>query len=293
MSKLITAEIKLREREMYIESLPLFRVGKTEYEWHLFLPELQKLNLLIGIVAYDFIHRTICKTSCQQLQAELTALGISHTFVDLSNESCVPRARNTFCAYTLKGTSDGRPYTHFLSPDADIGFDFKDVVKMLAMNLGIVGIPYPKKTINWKKVFLYSVEHQQRLQNLKPEELEEELRPSGAEYVLTEDPEPVKCNGGTSVWYLGDGFIMVSRRALQTMIDEEVVEKQNNCQFTDIGDHYYGFFNEMVHNGEHLTCDYALCTRWRQCGGRVYAYAPGKLDHLGSYVFKGGRAMVK
>ncbi len=76
------------------------------------------------------------------------------------------------------------------------------------------------------------------------------------------------------------------------MDERGVVDKINNPISDDLRRYYFGFFNESVVNGEHLTCDYALCDRWRRCGGKVYAYPPGSVQHLGSMIFRGGPVLT-
>src|ERR1700685_4192487 len=207
----------------FTESPPLFTIGKTPYEWNIKKEELQKCKLLIGGPCYDAILKCTCATSDKKLMRLLMELKIEHSFYDLYNESCCPRGRNVMAAHALKFG-----FTHFLSRDADIEYDPMDVIKMLAMNVGISVIVYPKKGINWLKCFLHCQEHGKRLQNMKPEELAEELEAHSLDYVLELPKEPVKCNGGIEVTKAGDGFMMVKATAFRRLIDMGLSPKMDN-----------------------------------------------------------------
>ena len=270
-----------------IESQPLFTVGKTPYDWHIKKEELQKCKLLVGGPCQDNNLRFTTSKSDHKLMDLLCQLRIPGALGDFGNESCVPRGRNTMAATCMK---DG--YTHFLSRDADIEYDPWDVVKLLAMNLHASCVIYPYKGINWTKCFLYCQEHQKRLQNLKPEELAEELEAHSLDYVVNMPKKPERCNGGIEINECGGGFLMFKRAAFQRMIDMGLSPKMNNPTSPDLLDFYYGHYNEMVVAQRHLTEDWAVAWRWRQCGGKVYALPVAKLNHMGSYNFKGGMPLA-
>jgi hypothetical protein len=88
--------------------------------------------------------------------ADLSALcvhyGIQLQMYFLFNESLIQRARN-YCADEFMRSEA----THFMFIDADIGFDPRDVVAMLAMmsdesEYDVLTGPYPKKAISWEKI---------------------------------------------------------------------------------------------------------------------------------------------
>jgi hypothetical protein len=86
--------------------------------------------------------------------------------------------------------------------------------------------------------------------------------------------------------------MMVKTTAFQRMIECGMSPKMNNPFDPELKDWYYGHFNEMVVAEKHLTCDFAIMHRWRLCGGRTYALPVGKLNHMGSYNFKGGMPLA-
>jgi hypothetical protein len=63
-------------------------------------------------------------------------------FSFLFNESLITRGRNYLAHEFLESDA-----THLMFIDADIDFDPKDVIALLAMNKPVIGGPYPKKCI--------------------------------------------------------------------------------------------------------------------------------------------------
>lgn len=266
------------------EQSPYFTID-DKGKWDINIPAAVRngLHILIGGPCYDAIVRCTTHASDMKLHNLLTQHGINHGFSDLYNESYCARGRNVMAATCLK---DG--YTHFFSRDADIEYNPQDILRMIAMNLNMVGMVYPKKGINWTRCFLYAQEHQARLQNLKPEELAEELEAHSLDYVLVKDDKQHECNGAKSVKYIGDGALLIKREAFQRMIDAGISPKMKAQQFPDLEGFYFGHFTESIVAGEELSCDYSCEHRWRLAGGTVWAYPRAKVNHLGSYNFKGG-----
>ena len=74
--------------------------------------------------------------------------GVAITLKILSQESLIPRGRNTLVAEFL-GRSE---LTHLLFIDADIGFDPMGILRMLAFDKPLIGGAYAKKGIDWQRV---------------------------------------------------------------------------------------------------------------------------------------------
>ena len=103
--------------------------------------------------------------SVADLSAMCAANGIELRSYFLFNESLIPRARN-YCVDEFMRSG----FTHFIFLDADIGFDPRDVLAMLALmsddsEYDVMAAPYPKKCISWEKIKLRSEEHTSELQS--------------------------------------------------------------------------------------------------------------------------------
>ena len=109
---------------------------------------------------------------------------LKFTVETMANESLVTRARNNLIAKGMETDS-----THLMFIDADIGFDFTDVIKLLIADKDVIGGLYPKKTYPIKYV------------------------------VNTLEGQPQQETGVQEVENIGTGFLMMKRSAIQTMFD--------------------------------------------------------------------------
>lgn len=85
--------------------------------------------------------------SCLDLQNIFTRYNIELKFSFLFNESLIQRARNYLADEFMRSDS-----THLLFIDADIHYDAKDVLALLALDVPVIAGTYPKKTLNWKNI---------------------------------------------------------------------------------------------------------------------------------------------
>ena len=133
-------------------------------------------------------------------------LGIKYAVSFLVNESLIPRARNAMVADYLKNSD----YTDFFFIDADIGFDARDIVSFLLHPEEIVGVPYPRKSINWARII-------DCLQKNNGNVPLDELSKLTGEYVFNfpADAAPASINLGEmlEVQDVGTGLLRVKREA--------------------------------------------------------------------------------
>lgn len=116
------------------------------------MSELRKRSLFLGTPCYGGQCTAMFARSVADLSAQCAQLGIALQIYFLMNESLIPRARNYVCDEFMRGSA-----THMVFIDADIHFDARDVVAMMAMMgddtpYDIMAAPYPKKTISWEKI---------------------------------------------------------------------------------------------------------------------------------------------
>ena len=207
----------------------------------------------------------------------------------LFNESLVQRARNYIVDEFLRSDC-----THLLFIDSDIGFDPRDALALLALQISdpekydIVCGPYPKKTIAWEKI---SVAAQQGYGKTNPFELEQftsdfVFNPvSGLKQFKLADPVEV-AEGGT-------GFMLITREALEKYRDSypELAYKPDHVR-TDNFDgsrEIHAFFDCVIdpESKRYLSEDYFFCRMARKAGLSVWMCPWMKINHVGSYIFKG------
>jgi len=106
--------------------------------------QLRKNKLFIATPMYGGHCLGMYMKACLDLQGMCTQYGMENRFSFIFNESLITRARNYLVDEFLRSG-----YTHLLFLDADIHFDPKDVIALMALDKDIVGAPYPKKSIKW------------------------------------------------------------------------------------------------------------------------------------------------
>lgn len=173
----------------------------------------------------------------------------------MTNESLIPRGRNSLCAKALYNPK----VTHLMFIDADIGFHPDHIIGMMLADKDVIGGLYPKKALPIDYNF-----------NIK--------RGGKIEGPL------VECDT------IATGFLLFKREVYEKLIeahkDKKVVD--------DIGlgkeyePYLYAIFDtEIDEQGHYLSEDWLFCRRWAKLGGEVWADTRVLLDHVGNYVFTG------
>ena len=208
---------------------------------------------------------------------------INFTLSTLSNESLVTRARNTLSAMFLANPI----FTHIMFIDADIGFNPKDVIKLIARDRDVVVGAYPKKNINWNSVMI------------KAKELNKdnfiELAQNQASYVLNikfDNESRIKLTKGLiSVHDAGTGFMLIKRNVILKMCKNfsETKYKDDIGHNSKLNEYFYALFDTMIDpdSKRYLSEDYTFCRRWQSIGGEIWLDPTIDLDHIGSHTYSG------
>ena len=178
--------------------------------------------------------------------------------------------------------------------DADIGFDPRDALALLALQISdpekydVVCGPYPKKTIAWEKVAAAAqagvgVENPFDLEKFTSDFV---FNPVGGikQFKLA---EPVEVAEG------GTGFMLITRGALEKYRDAypELAYRPDHVrteQFDGTRD-IHAFFDCVIdpESRRYLSEDYFFCKMARKAGISVWMCPWMKINHVGSYIFKG------
>lgn len=111
------------------------------------------LNVLIATPMYGGLSYASYARSIRALTDTFRAYGVRHQVLELTNESLIPRGRNTFAnIVALDKDPAGEDYSHLLFIDADIGFNPMNIMQALGWNKDIVALGYPAKDIDWNKI---------------------------------------------------------------------------------------------------------------------------------------------
>jgi hypothetical protein len=251
--------------------------------------ELQKQRLFIGTPMYGGQCTGIYTKSTNDLSMLCSSHKIPMKYYFLFNESLIQRARNYIVDEFLRSDC-----THLLFIDADIGFDPRDALALLALQVSdpekydVVCGPYPKKTIAWEKVAA-AAQHGVGKEN--PFDLEKftsdfVFNPVGdiKQFKLA---EPVEVAEG------GTGFMLITREALEKYRDAypELAYRPDHVrteQFDGTRD-IHAFFDCVIdpESRRYLSEDYFFCRMARKAGLSVWMCPWMKINHVGSYIFKG------
>lgn len=212
------------------------------------------------------------QTACQ-------ARGIG-LHVELSGgDALITRARSAIAAKFL--ASDA---SHLFFVDADIGFTPDQAFRLLDSGRDVVGGVYPIKAVDWTKVRDAS------------QRGAADLLAASVGYVVRFIPNETNSvelseDGFGPVAYVGNGFLMLSRAAVQRVVDAhpELTARLGDMVGAVQGD-VVMIFESMIEpeTGQHLSEDYAFCRRWRDLGGEIFADFQGRLTHVGAMAFSGG-----
>jgi len=248
----------------------------------------RNVHLFIATPCYGGVVQEQYMRSVCDLQRLLDKLNISFDFHTISNESLVTRARNSLIAKFI----GDKKASHLIFIDADIGFNPKSVLRLLALNEDVVGGCYPKKNVNWEKV--------KTVLKDRPETNIDDLHPQGLDYVVNIVAEenrgqkevPIR-DGFVKVMNIGTGFLMIKKKAIRKMIEKY----PNDTYMNDISGYdsdqtkgnFYLFFDTMVHpeTRRYLSEDYAFCHKWMNCGGSIWMDLFSPLTHSGNFNYQG------
>jgi hypothetical protein len=194
-------------------------------------------------------------------------------------DALIPRARAIMAAKFLEHTA----HTHLLFVDADIGFAPEAVFRLLEANRDVIGGVYPAKRVHWDKA------------RRAFERNAADIPAASLNYVVRFLPEAggsveVDDNGFGEVAYVGTGFLMIARGALQRLTD---AHPQLRARHGDMAGAAVAeatmLFETLIEpgTGQYLSEDYAFCHRWRDLGGAIYADFHTRLTHVGHASYEG------
>lgn len=237
---------------------------------------LRSKNLFIATPAYGGQVNALFEHSMLRLQKLLMECGIPHRFQNMSNESLITRARNGFAAQFLQTDC-----THLMFIDSDIEFQAEDVIGLLHFDKDIIGGSYPCKGIDWGKI--------KKAVQLHPDITPDDLALCGAiwtahffEGSTTINPyEPVE------VAELATGFTLFSRKVFETLLPLMDKYQKAPNEPAAFPEEMTDFFRVGVHEGRYESEDYSLCRAWREQGGKVFLAPWMRLNHVGTFAFRG------
>jgi len=289
--------------------------------------QLRQKKLFIATPQYGGMATGMYMKACLDLQGLCGQYGMESRFSFIFNESLITRARNYLVDEFLRSG-----YTHLLFLDADIHFDPKDVLALIAIDKDIIGAPYPKKSIKWgsainainKRNALIS---EQIHQGVAPDQMAKPLEPGEVEqvigdYVFNAVAGTGQFNVGEplQVMEIGTGFMMIKRevfvkwakqypqyeyrpdhvgqanfdgsRMIHAYFDCIIDNKRSITIQESMGSVQKDDVIEVGGSQRYLSEDYFFCQQWRNMGGEIWLCPWMRTFHVGTYAFQGNMPAV-
>lgn len=224
--------------------------------WYVSLPI---TRIMIGTPAYGGM---VTAGYTASLLDTFVNVGSEHLRLELhGNESLVPRARVSIAGRFLSSDC-----THLLFIDADIRWDWRDIVRLVKTGKDVVGGIYRKK--------------------------QPEVRYPANFVPGTTDNLPFdEASGCFEMLDLPTGFMMISRAAMDRMV---AAYPETRCMIGEGGwdsecnqNTYLLFDMPIDEHGMLLSEDFAFCRRWQRIGGKVWMLPDIELGHTGPHEFAG------
>ena len=264
--------------------------------------KLRENKLFVATPMYGGMAHGMYLKSCLDLQSMCSQYGIEVRFSFIFNESLITRARNYLVDEFLRAEG----FTHMLFIDADIHFDPRDVIALLALDKDIIGGPYPKKSIKWGAVKEGVKKH--------PEITPGEMEKLAGDFVFNPVPGTEKFSVAEPVEVLeiGTGYMMIKRHVFDKFKDaypEFSYRPDHIGQANFDGTRYiHAFFDTVIDrkrsvvvdgvertmggSDRYLSEDYMFCQWWRNIGGQIWLCPWMKTHHIGTYAFTGDMPAV-
>jgi hypothetical protein len=276
--------------------------------------ELKKNKLFIATPMYGGQCLGMYMKSCLDLQGLCSQYGIEARFSFIFNESLITRARNYLVDEFLRSG-----FTHMLFIDADIHFDPRDVIALMAIDKDVVGGPYPKKSIKWPSIIeavkrniaarAAAMAAGKPPEEVPPEITSGELEKCAGDYVFNAVAGTGQFNVGEplKVMEIGTGFMMIKRDVFtkfEAQYPELKYKPDHVGQANFDGSRYiHAYFDTIIDrqsarpeapgtSERYLSEDYMFCQLWRKMGGDIWLCPWMKTHHIGTYAFTGDMAAV-
>ena len=251
----------------------------------------KNFKIFLGMPMYGGMLTESTLHGLLELQSWTQANNIGMRIQTMGNESLITRARNTIVSMMMDQTDFVA--THLLFIDADIGFTWKNIQRLLCADKDIVCGIYPRKHIYLEKIKKILEENP----NAHPDEIEAKALGYNVNF---DDPLNLKGEDGFfCVNEAATGMMLVKREVFRTMFKKFPERKYESDQIINGGpyksDNCYDLFAvgpyDTPKDGKsqirYLSEDYYFSRLWQECGGEIWADLAMPLTHFGNRAYKG------
>jgi hypothetical protein len=255
--------------------------------------ELKKYSIFVGTPMYGGMCTGIYTKSTNDLSKLGLIHGVNINFYYLFNESLIQRARNYIVEKFLQSNC-----THLMFIDSDIGFEAKDVLTLLALQISdpekydVLCGPYSKKVIDWENVKI-AVEN-----NLasKPSDLAMFAGDFAFNMKPTKEKSEFKIDQPFSVAEAGTGFMLIPRTVFEKYEEKfpeykYIPDHQRSNDFNGSKE-IMAYFDCIIDpiSRRYLSEDYFFCKNCINIGINLHMCGWLHLTHAGTYMYRGSVA---
>jgi len=247
----------------------------------------KNFKIFLGMPMYGGMLSEATLHGLLEIQNYTRNSGIEMRVQTMGNESLITRARNTIVSMMLDQTDFAA--THLLFIDADIGFHWQNIERLLCANKDVVCGIYPRKHIYLEKI--------KKILEEDPNVPLDELEAKALGYnVNFDNPELIQgVNGFFKVNEAATGMMLVKREVFRTMMKKFPERKYKSDQIVNglsySSDNCYDLFAVGPYKTQgqvrYLSEDYYFSRLWQECGGEIWADLAMPLTHFGNRAFKG------
>jgi hypothetical protein len=190
----------------------------------------------------------------------------------------VAEARN----FLLTHWFDKTDATHLLFVDADMGFEPRLVLDMVAFDKPVIGVIYTKRQVDLKRLVALAAKG----------ETEDRAVARAHDFILRplRGRAPRRIKGYVEVEGCGTGIMLIRRDAIATMLkmlpDINDTKAKTTSPLAAGLDRLIRAFDNVEVDGVPLMDDFAFCHRWQAlCKGELWARADQSVTHIGLHKF--------
>lgn len=213
-------------------------------------------SILFAIPCYGGQVQDTCMHGIYKFAKHAPEYGINHELYLVSNESLISTGRSNIANFFVNDTD----FDYLMCIDADIGFQWQDIIRLLSHNVEFVTAPYSMKVI-----------------------------PPQYNFVVHPSKETHKDLIRLS--HIGTGFHLVHRNVFKKMAqnypDLKYIPESNHRHISNaVKNNSYHFYQTMIDGGI-VPEDISFCRRYNDIGGKIWLDADINLTHAGNHIFEG------
>jgi len=185
--------------------------------------------------------------------------------------------------YLLTQWFDNTDASHLLFIDADMGFEPQLIADMVAFDKPVVGVAYPKRSIDLNRVAELAAAGGTA----------ERAIVEAQEFVISTLPRAQKpriVNGFLEARGCGAGILLIQRSCIETMLRLIPVLSDSKAKVAPLAkalNRLIRAFDIVIDDGFRLSEDYSFCHRWRNlCQGEIWVSIEHQIKHIGLNEFK-------